>query len=163
MKEEKKKKRKRHKTPSFSLARPQPDGSLGHRLRAQRCASHCRSLNHSAIPHGDGPQPPVGPGVNSSRPSSPGTAPASPCRLREGAGAELAPRAAAAALAPFPRPAAAGFSPPPRRNWVPLTDADGVGESSPSLPQQPRQQQQQQQQGPGQALPHFLQPLRFSP
>lgn len=41
-----------------------------------------------------------------------------------------------------------------------LTYTDGVGEPRQSLPQQPRQQQQQ---GPGHALPHLLQLLRFSP
>lgn len=41
-----------------------------------------------------------------------------------------------------------------------LTYTDGVGEPCQSLPQQPRQQQQE---GPGCALPHFLQSLRFSP
>lgn len=155
---------------------PEPHGSLGPGFRARRSRftprlSHImRSTGCAAPERGSaerGPDPRCSRGAARRSPQPPaGAARAPPLPLvpRKGKGAEqgwLLPRSAG--LAPrspphnLPRLAGKARVAVPRRA---LTYTDGVGEPRQCLPQQPRQQQQE---GPGRALPHLLQPLRFSP
>lgn len=127
------------------------------------------ALLQGTVPQSADPIPAARRGAGSPAPlaaarrRSPGTAAASRPQTGERSGAGLAPSPLrpgsppAPLLTTSPRLAGKARVAVPRRA---LTYTDGVGEPRQSLPQQPRQQQQE---GPGRALPHFLQPLRFSP
>lgn len=164
-------------SPRFTRC-PEPHGSLGPGFRARRyrftprlfhimCSTGCAAPGHGSAERGPDPRRSEGCGqpgaARSHSPAQPGhrrcLSPPARGRKRSRAGSfPAAPR-----LAPrspphnFPPAGGEGAGRGPRRA---LTYTDGVGEPRQSLPQQPRQQQQE---GPGRALPHFLQPLRFSP
>lgn len=163
-------------SPRFTRC-PEPHGSLGPGFRARRYRSTPRLSRIYVFPGmrcsrarfrrvRTRSPPPAQRGAGSSAPlaaarrRSPSTAAASrpPAKRRERSRAGSFP----AARPPLPSTRGAPVAGKARVAvpWRALTYTDGVGEPRQSLPQQPRQQQQE---GPGRALPHLLQPLRFSP